>query len=95
MLRKNNSNPAICANNLIQIAKGEVPYDRIKGVSFAQLDAPISQAIDDITEDTEWMINTYEPRVEVEKIEVTPTDAQHGHFAISATINTTKEADDE
>ena len=93
MLSKNNSNPAVCVNNLIQIARGEVPYDRVKGVSSARLDVPITQAVDDIVEDAEWMLDTYEPRADVDGIEVTPTDAQSGHFAIIAKINTTKEAD--
>ena len=92
MLSKNNSNPAVCINNLLQIARGEVPYDRIKGISFAQIDGPAAQATEGIEEDAEWMLETYEPRVQVEEIEVTPTDAQNGHFAINATINT-KEAD--
>ena len=93
MLSKNNSSPAVCVNNLIQIARGEVPYDRVKGVSSAYLEAPITQAVDDIVEDAEWMLNTYEPRADVDSIEVAPTDAQSGHFTITAKINTTKEAD--
>lgn len=93
MLSKNNSNPAVCVNNLIQIARGEVPYDRVKGVSIAHIDAPITQAIDDIVEDAEWMLSTYEPRAEIESVEVTPTAAQDGNFAIKANINTIKEAD--
>lgn len=93
MLSKNNSNPAICANNLLQIARGEVPYDRVKGISFANIDTPIAQATDEIIEDAEWVLETYEPRAEIESIEIAPTDAQNGHFAITANINTTKEAD--
>ena len=93
MLSKSNSNPAVCVNNLIRIARGEVPYDRVKGVSFTSLDAPIAQAADEIIEDAEWMLNTYEPRAEVDAIEVEPADAQNGHFVIKATINTNKEAD--
>ena len=73
MLSKNNSNPAVCVNNLMQIARGEVPYDRVKGISFAQLDVPIAQATDEIVEDAEWMLDTYEPRAEIDSIEVTPT----------------------
>ena len=92
MLSKNNSNPAVCVNNLLQIARGEVPYDRVKGISSAKIDGPISQATDELVEDAEWMLETYEPRVQVEEIKVTPTDAPNGHFAINATINT-KEAD--
>ena len=93
MLSKNNSNPAVCVNNLMQIARGEVPYDRVKGISFAQLDVPSAQATDEIIEDAEWMLDTYEPRAEIDSIEVTPTDAPNGHFAITAKINTIKEAD--
>lgn len=93
MLSKNNSNPAVCVNNLMQIARGEVPYDRVKGISFAQLDVPIAQATDEIVEDAEWMLDTYEPRAEIDSIEVTPTDVPNGHFAITAKINTIKEAD--
>lgn len=93
MLSKNNSNPAVCVNNLMQIERGEVPYDRVKGISFAQLDVPIAQATDEIVEDAEWMLDTYEPRAEIDSIEVTPTDAPNGHFAITAKINTIKEAD--
>lgn len=92
MLSKNNSNPAVCINNLLQIARGEVPYDRVKGISFAHVDVPISQATDEIVEDAEWMLETYEPRVQEEEVEIYPTDAQHGDFTLKATINT-KEAD--
>ena len=95
MLSKNNSNPANCVNNLIQIARGEVPYDRVKGVSFESLDEPIEQAADDIIEDAEWMLETYEPRAEIDAIDIEATDAQNGHFVIKATINTNKEADHE
>ena len=93
MLSKNNSNPAVCINNLIRIARGEVPYDRVKGVNFAPLDVPIVQAIDEITDDAEWMLNTYEPRAKIDGIEVTPTDAMNGHFTIAANIKTIKESD--
>lgn len=92
MLSNNNSNAAICANNLLQIARGEVPYDRVKGVSFANIDSP-AHSTDDLIEDAEWVLKTYEPRAEIESIEIAPTDAQNGHFAITANINTTKEAD--
>ena len=92
MLSKNNSNPAVCINNLLQIARGEVPYDRIKGISSSQIDGPASQATDELVEDAEWMLETYEPRVQAEDIEVYPTDAQNGCFSIKAIIKN-KEAD--
>ena len=91
MLSKNNSNPAVCVNNLIQIARGEVPYDRVKGVSFAHIDVPFAQQTDAIAADAEWMLGAYEPRVEVEGINVEPNDEQNGHFGINVNINTKKE----
>jgi hypothetical protein len=39
------------------------------------------------------MLDIYEPRAEIDGIEVTPTDAPNGHFAIKANINTIKEAE--
>lgn len=37
MRAKGNGDPAVCANNLVRISRGEVPYDRIRGVKFADL----------------------------------------------------------
>ena len=93
MLSKNNGSPETCVNNLIRIVQGEVPYDRVKGVSVEAIDGPTSSALDDIAEDVEWLLNTYEPRAEVESIEVTPDEAAGGHFKIHATINQKKEDD--
>lgn len=93
MLSKNNSNPAVCINNLIQIARGEVPYDRVKGINFAQIDTPVAQLTGEIVDEAEWMLDTYEPRAEIDSIEVIPSDAPNGHFALIATIKNIKEAD--
>ena len=94
MLSNNNSNPAVCINNLLQIARGEVPYDRVKGVQTSYIDTPIEQARDDIVEDAEWMLGTYEPRAEVESVEITADAAAVGHFTLKAIINTEKEAEE-
>ena len=93
MLSKNNGSPEVCVNNLIQIARGEVPYDRVKGLDVLQIDSPASQSVDDIADDVEWLIREYEPRAEAESIDVTPTDAAGGHFKINANINIMKEAE--
>lgn len=93
MLSKNNGSPEVCVNNLIQIARGEVPYDRVKGVGAMQIDAPSSRSLDDVADDVEWLLGTYEPRAEAESIDVTADDAAGGHFTIKASINTMKEAE--
>ena len=80
-----NGDPAICANNLARISRGEVPYDRIRGVKFAGLIGTGQTARADLEEDTAWMIGRYEPRVTVESVDVRETDAQMG--AVEVQIN--------
>lgn len=92
MLKANNSNPAACVNNLLRTARGEVPYDRIKGVSSATIGAPASQSSADLITDTKWMLGVYEPRAEVESLDIIPTDGANGHFTLQANIKSTKEA---
>lgn len=92
MRAHNNSNPAICVNNLMQIARGEVPYDRIKGLAAAKIDGPAVQSCDDIVEDATQMIETYEPRVEVKGVDVDGSSGEIGDYKFTARIKT-KEAD--
>ena len=93
MLSKNNGKPEVCVNNLLQIIRGEVPYDRVKGVDVMQIDAPAYQSVDAIADDAEWLLGVYEPRAEVESIDVTPDEAAYGHFSVKANINIIKEAE--
>ena len=44
MLSKGNSDIAVCVNNLLKTSRGEVPYERLKGVNFSLLDGPASTA---------------------------------------------------
>jgi hypothetical protein len=93
MRSNNNGSPEVCANNLLQITRGEVPYDRIKGIGVEHFDEPASQAVDSIADDAEWLIGVYEPRAAVDGVEVTTDDAATGRFKIKANINTNKEAE--
>lgn len=87
MLSSGNSNAAVCVNNLLKISRGEVPYERLKGVNFSGIDGPATTASEDLIADLEWMLNVYEPRAVVDKIALAPLDAQNGHFAIEAEIS--------
>lgn len=51
MLSKGNSNAEITSRNLIKTYRGEVPYDRIRGIDGSFTDKPISKVIDDIDND--------------------------------------------
>lgn len=79
-----NGNPEICAANLLRTTRGEVPYERIKGLNPRHLDRPIITATPDIQQDAEWVLETYEPRVEVLGIHVQPDAAISGGFRVTA-----------
>ena len=93
MLSKNNGNPEVCVNNLVKIVRGENPYDRVKGISIETIGMPCDVAVDEITDDAEWLVSTYEPRAEIESITVTPDDMSSGQFTITANITNKKEGE--
>lgn len=86
-----NGAPIVCANNLLQITRGEVPFERVKGLDPRMIDRPHSVAEAEIQQDAEWLLETYEPRVDVNAINVEPTDTVSGGFAITADINETED----
>lgn len=83
MLSTKNSDPQRCAENLMRIVRGEVPFDRIRGVDAGLIDRPGSDAVGEVEEDAEWVLKTYEPRVEVESVTVA-MDGESGDFSLSA-----------
>lgn len=59
-----NGTPETCASNLLHIVRGEVPFDRVRGRDGSLVDLP--DPTDDVIADAEWVLETYEPRVDVE-----------------------------
>jgi hypothetical protein len=92
MKAKGNGNPETCASNLLRIVRGEVPYDRVRGRDSALVDQP--NASDEAVADAEWLLETYEPRVNADSISVNPTDASTGDFYTLVNISR-KEDEDE
>lgn len=86
-----NGTPETCASNLLRIVRGEVPYDRVKGRDSALIDQP--NATDEAIADAEWLLETYEPRVELENAEINPEAAPFGDF--SALFNIKRKEDEE
>ena len=86
-----NGRPETCASNLLRIVSGEVPYDRVRGRDGALVDQP--NATDEAKADAEWVLETYEPRVEVESIETNPDAARSGDF--STLVNIKRKEDEE
>ena len=86
-----NGTPETCASNLLRIVRGEVPYDRVRGRDGALIDQP--NATDEAVADAEWLLENYEPRVELESAEVNPEAANPGDF--SALFNIKRKEDEE
>ena len=83
-----NGNPETCASNLLQTIRGEVPYDRVRGRDGALIDQP--DAADEAAADVEWLLQTYEPRVDAEAL-AADADARAGDFDTIVDITRRKE----
>ena len=78
-----NGTPETCASNLLRIVRGEVPYDRVRGRDGSLVDLP--NGSEEAVADAEWVLGTYEPRVEIESIVQDPEEVPVGDF--SALVN--------
>ena len=87
-----NGTPETCASNLLRIVRGEVPFDRVKGRDGALVDQP--NATDDAIADAEWLLETYEPRVEVESAEAITEAALAGDFGTLVNIRRKEEEEE-
>lgn len=88
MLSNGNSNAEITARNLIKTYRGEVPYDRIRGIDGSFTDKPISKVIDNIDNDVRETIEEYEPRADVIDVAVS---LSNGKIEIELDIDIVKE----
>ena len=78
MRAKGNGRPEVCATNLLKITRGEVSYDRIRGRDGALIDQP--NATDEAVADAEWVLETFEPRVNTKDIQINPEAGNPGNF---------------
>lgn len=88
MLSQGNSNAEVTARNLMKTYRGEVPYDRIRGIDGSFTDKPISQVIDDIDNDVRETIEEYEPRADVVDVNIS---ASNGKIEIGINIDLVRE----
>ena len=93
MKKSGNGDPKRCCENLVSIIRGEVPFDRVRGMDARTIDKPESDARFEFEADARWNIETYEPRVNADKTEITVNDAPGGGFTLDIEIS--EVADDE
>jgi len=70
MLARNNSDVATCVTNLLKTFRTEVPYAREKGIRHETLSLPADEIEQQLNEDAEECIDEYEPRVDIDNIEM-------------------------
>lgn len=86
MKAKGNGTPEQCVQNLILITRGEVPYERIKGIDPSIIDKPAGIAADTIRTNVEYLIETYEPRANMGDLDIAALAAEAGGFQINLEI---------
>jgi phage baseplate assembly protein W len=86
-----NGNPGVCANNLLKTIRGEVPYERVKGLDPRLIDRPSGDVAAEIQQDAEWLLETYEPRITVNAINIEASGASSGSFRVTADIDVKEE----
>lgn len=86
MRASGNGNKYRCVENLLAIVRGEVPYDRLRGMNPRLIDRPAPEVEGDIVRDATWLVETYEPRAALSSVTVENSGAQDGRFAIRADI---------
>lgn len=84
MKAQGNGTPETCASNLLRIVRGEVPFDRVRGLDGTLIDQP--NVTDEAIADAEWLLETYEPRVTAESVEAIAEAAITGDFSTLAKI---------
>ena len=89
MKASGNGTPQTCVQNLLKTTRGEVPYERIKGIDRSLIDQPSETAAPELAAEVEFVVETYEPRVKLTDVELVALDAEVGGFEINASIDNT------
>ena len=92
MKANGNGTPETCASNLLRIVRGEVPYDRVRGRDASLIDQP--NVTKKAVADARWLLDKYEPRVEIESTLSTTEAARTGDLAAFVNIKRKEEKEE-
>lgn len=81
-----NSAVQVCIENILKTFKTEIPYARNKGINHETLDLPMDEVEQQLIEDGELAIEGYEPRVDVDDIEI-DTFSDNGTFKYKVEVS--------
>lgn len=84
MIKKGNGSPICCAHNLLKIFRGEVPYERMKGLPSRIIDSvPAKREVETVAQK---VVEVYEPRATRVSVEMSDGDV-NGGFSLEVNIN--------
>lgn len=83
MKASGNGEPMQCVANLLRITRGECVYDRIKGIDPTLIDQPTEIVAPLMQAEAKWLIDTYEPRVNADDIDIRALTSQNGSFSLN------------
>ncbi len=89
MEKSGNSGIEVCIKNILRTFKSEVPYARGKGINHETLDLPADEVEQQLVEDAEAAIDDYEPRVDVDDIEI-DTYSEGGVYLYKVNVSNTR-----
>ena len=58
MKASGNGTPQTCVQNLLKTTRGEVPYERIKGIDRSLIDQPSETAASELAAEVEFVVET-------------------------------------
>lgn len=79
-----NGTPEECANNLLRLVMGEVPFDRLRGIDPRLIDKPASSVASGIRSGADWLMESYEPRIRLKGVNITDSGVGGGMLTITA-----------
>lgn len=86
MKKTGNGNTETCVKNLLQLSRGEIPLDQLRGIRADLTDRPATIAAPLYAAAARWVVDNYEPRAAFDALELTDGTTE-GDFQQSASIN--------
>ena len=87
MKKSGNGEALRCAENLTAIVRGEIPFDRVRGIDARIVDRPAETAAQDLEQEVIWNIDTYEPRIDADSTTVEAVIDDDGSFSIEIQVS--------
>ena len=87
MKANGNGSAQQCVANLLNLYQYEVPYARLKGMDPSIIDLPKEEAEVTAKNHASWLIETYEPRVTINDINVSYTEDNKMIITPDITVN--------